>query len=229
MRRPEIKAIRATNDSTSSASLNAPRHTSDSDVLACSHLALSRSRLLRIPGCRIRSAVCLLMYWCIPAYKPTRLGVLMSRFHASMLEGLALAPAWEQARFGTGVLPYQESNAHGRSGTIRSASDDLENRRELESDRIQPRGALARRFAKFYLTNGLCHCARHTGRRGYTLRINIEPLRPTPTPNAPPVTLFLTLHAPTRPQIALADLHMSCIVLRVDDAVQSTPQRLETT
>jgi hypothetical protein len=87
-RRPEMRATRAT-------SLNAPRHTSDSDILACSRLALSCSRLLRIPGCRNRSAVYLLMYWCIPAYKPTRLGVLTSRFHASMLEALALAPTRE--------------------------------------------------------------------------------------------------------------------------------------
>jgi hypothetical protein len=70
-------------------------------------------------------------------------------------------------------------------GTIRRASDGLENRRELERDRIQPRGALVRRFAVIYLINDLCHRARHTCRRAYTLRINIEPLRPTRTPDAP--------------------------------------------
>jgi hypothetical protein len=198
-RRPEMRATRAT-------SLNAPRHTSDSDILACSRFALSRSRLLRIPGRRNRSAVYLLMYWCIPAYKPTRLGVLTSRFHASMLEALALAPTREQAPFGTGVLPYQELYAHGPSGTIRSASDGLQNRRELERYRIQPCGVVARCFAEFYLTNGLCHRARHTGRRAYTLRIIIESLRPIPTPDTPPTTLFTTLHAPTCLQISLADL-----------------------
>jgi hypothetical protein len=107
---------------------------------------------------------------------------------------------------GTSTLPYRDGNDRGRSGTIGSASDRLENWRKLEHNRIRPCGALARRFAEFCLIDGLCHRARHTCRRVYSLRNNIEPLRPTPTLAAPLATLLPTPHAPKHAESLRTDL-----------------------
>jgi hypothetical protein len=112
----------------------------------------------------------------------------------------------EQAPLGASTLPYRDGNAHGRSGTIGSASGRLGNRRKLEHDRIWPYGGLARHLADFYLMNGLCHRARHTGRLAYSLRTNIDPLRPTPTLAAPLATLFPTPYAPKHPELLRTDL-----------------------
>jgi hypothetical protein len=76
---------------------------------------------------------------------------------------------------------------------------NMESWREWEHSWIWPCGVLVHCFAKFYLTNGPCHCARHTGQCMYMLHIIIKPLQPTPTPDAPLATLFPTPHALTHP------------------------------
>jgi hypothetical protein len=101
MRRPEIRATRATNNPTSSASLNALRHTSDSDSLAFAHLACPHSHSSRSSGSRNLSATYLTVLLCLSAYNrcvywPQHLAFLSEHWKTSLWFKHASGPHSEQ-------------------------------------------------------------------------------------------------------------------------------------